>query len=95
MTDLLSWPIKDPDEVLDYSIDWNARLPDDDPIEASVWEVPLGLTRNAEAIDTDAAITTIWLATGVSGVTYKIYNTITTLAGRTLQEAVQLTVKSL
>ena len=93
MSDLLSWPIKDPDEVLDYSINWTARLPDDDKILTSTWTIPTGLTLNAQTID--GFITTVWMSVGVSGVTYKILNTITTQAGRTLQEAVQLVVRSL
>jgi hypothetical protein len=93
MSDLPAWPIKDPDEVLDYSVNWTARLPDDDKILTSTWTIPTGLTLNAQTID--GFITTVWMSVGVSGVTYKIYNTITTQAGRTLQEAVQLVVRSL
>ena len=55
----LTWPKKDPDEVLDYSIDWSARL-NGDTISSSIWEVPTGITKNSDYFTDDATV--IWLS---------------------------------
>ena len=43
----LEWDFKDPDEVLDYRVDWSARL-DGDTIASSTWEVLAGLTKDSD-----------------------------------------------
>lgn len=87
----LSWPFKDPDEVLDYEIDWTARLAGD-TISTSTWTVPSGITKNS---DTSAAsTTTIWLSSGTIGTSYSILNRIVTANGRTMDQTVKLKIKS-
>ena len=39
----LNWPDKDPDEVLDYCLDWSDRLGSSDTISTSTWIVPTGI----------------------------------------------------
>ena len=39
---MLQWPFKDPDEFLDYGMDWSARV-GTDKLVASLWDVPDGL----------------------------------------------------
>jgi hypothetical protein len=73
-------PDKDPDAVLDYSIDWSEWLADD-TIDTSEWTVPEGITGGATS-KTDTAVT-IWLSGGTAGQTYTIRNRITTAGGRT------------
>lgn len=82
------WPNKDPDEVLDYRLDWSARL-NGDTISASTWIVPTGITRDTDS--NDAKTTTLWLSGG-SGGNYKLTNRITTSAGRTMEETVSIGV---
>lgn len=43
----LTWPDKDPDEVLDYQLDWGTRL-GTDTIVTSTWVVPTGITKNSD-----------------------------------------------
>lgn len=89
----LSWPAKDPDEVLDYQINWSASLyglDGDDTITASTWIVPAGIAKNAESHNDDT--TTIWLSGGTAGSTYEITNRITTAAGRVMDQTVLLKI---
>lgn len=81
----LNWPAKDPDEVLDYFVDWAARLAGD-TIDTVVWIVPSGLTKNSES--RDGARTTIWLAGGQPASVYQVTCRITTAGGRTMEETI-------
>lgn len=84
------WPKKDPDELLDYSVDWSRRL-DGDTIVASAWDVPDGLV--AESHAHEAASTTIWLSAGLPGQAYRITNRVHTHAGRIMDQTVLLTIE--
>jgi hypothetical protein len=73
-------PDKDPDAVLDYSIDWGDWL-GTDKIATSTWTVSPGINASgASKTDTTA---TIWLSGGTAGQTYTVHNRITTVGGRT------------
>jgi hypothetical protein len=72
--------IKDPNAVLDYSVDWTRWL-NGDSIATSDWTVPPGLT---EVTDTHTSTkATVWLSGGSVGQTYTVTNRITTTGGRT------------
>lgn len=87
---MLTWPNKDPDEVLDYELDWSVRL-GTDTISTSTWIVPTGITKNSDTSDSTSA--TIWLSGGTAGESYTFTNRITTTGGRTMDESVKLKVK--
>lgn len=87
---MLVWPPKDPDEVLDYQVDWSARLGTGDTIATSTWDIPTGITAASDSNDTTTA--TIWLSGGSSGSVYVLTNTITTTIGRTFEQQVRLAV---
>lgn len=89
----LTWPDKDPDEVLDYHIDWTKTL-DGDTIVSSVWIGPgtPNLTRVTNSTTTTR--TTMWLAAGVAGERYELTNRITTAGGRTYDQTVRIRVRS-
>ena len=87
----LKWPFKDPNEVLDYSIDWSGRL-DDDTISSSVWFVPDGITNEDE--EKSSTVTTLWLSGGTEPTTYSFLNRITTVGGRVMDQTVTLEIKS-
>jgi hypothetical protein len=70
---------KDPNAVLDYSVDWNRWL-NTDTIAASEWIVPTGLTKVSDTNTTKAA--TVWLSGGAAGQSYTVTNRITTAGGR-------------
>ncbi len=71
---------KDPNAVLDYSINWTRWLAGDQ-IAASEWIVPSGLTKMADPKTATSA--TVWLSGGTAGQSYIVTNRITTAAGRT------------
>lgn len=88
----LKWPAKDPDELLDYKVDWSKRLPGD-TIHSSTWpNPPSGLT----VVTTAHAQknTTVWLSGGVLGQTYTLLNRIVTHGGRTMDQSVEITIKA-
>jgi hypothetical protein len=87
----LSWPFKDPDEVLDYQIDWSARLAGD-TISSSSWIVPDGITKNRDSA-TDTS-TTVWLSGGTEGAALSLTNRIVTAGGRMMDQSVVLKIRS-
>lgn len=82
---------KDPDEVLDYAIDWKARLAGD-TIASSTWTVPDGLTQDQASFSGSRAI--IWLSGGTLDQTYSILNRIMTVGGRTMDQTITLAIRS-
>lgn len=85
---------KDPDEVLDYAIDWTAELADkNDTAQSAAWTVPDGLTQPAGKPPTlDGGKATVWLAGGTSGRTYSVSCRLTTTAGRIYDRSLVITV---
>lgn len=71
---------KDPNAVLDYSVDWSRWL-NGDTIATGVWMVPAGLTKVTDANTTTK--TTAWLSGGTADQSYTVTNRITTTGGRT------------
>ena len=83
----MTWEAKDPEAVLDYSMDWGPWLEEGDAIESAVWTVPAGLTKESQSetasedggpIDT----TTVWLSGGTAGERYEVKCHIVTSGGR-------------
>ena len=87
----LKWPDKDPDEVLDYTVNWTARI-DPDTISTSTWLVPVGITKNSDSHTT--TVTTIWLSGGTIGTKYTLTNRIVTIGGRTMDQSIDIKVKA-
>lgn len=100
----LSWPAKDPDEVLDFDIDWASRLLSADEIAAgtttpadaiasSQFTLPAG-TLVANSSSYSSTRTKVWLSGGDDGLSYAVLNRIVTAGGRTMDQTVKLKVKS-
>lgn len=83
---------KDPQAVLDYTLDWSAWL-GSDTISTAVWAADTGLTVNSTSKTTTSA--TAWLAGGSDGTTYNVKNTITTAGGRTDERTIAIEVRQL
>jgi hypothetical protein len=84
---------KDPDEQLDYSIDWSEELTEPEQITASTWTVsPSGLDVLTDGFGPTA--TTIWVKGGAVGVEYTLTNRITTdsLPNRIRERSIRLHV---
>jgi hypothetical protein len=95
-----SWSPKDPDERLDYRLDWAAEMAamDGDTIQDSQWVVD---DANLTLLDsggfspsfTDTS-TQVWLSDGIEGVTYTLTNRVTTAGGRILEQSIRLKIKT-
>lgn len=86
------WPYKDPNEVLDYAIDWALRL-EGDSIVTSTWLAPVPDDITKESDHTTVNTTTIWLSGGTIGKTYLFTNRVTTAGNRTMDQSVTLEIK--
>jgi hypothetical protein len=73
--------IKDPDAVLDYSVDWSKWLAGDQ-IATSAWSVSDPALEAGVDSNTPTR-TTVWLSGGVACQAYTVTNRITTSGGRT------------
>lgn len=87
-----SWPSKDPNEVLDFTIDWSDRLVADDTILTSTWTVPVGLVN--QRVATTSVLATVWLGGGVLGTTYDVANQVVTAGGRTMDQTMRLKIRA-
>lgn len=76
--------VKDPDETLDYQIDWSDWL-GTDTISLSSWDVTSGITVDSSSNTTTTA--TIWLSGGTENSRYEITNTVTTADGRIAEKS--------
>lgn len=93
---MLSWPAKDPDEVLDYSIDWGTnRLQTGETIDTSDWSVITGsvVIAGSPAPSINAGTTTVWLTGGTDGDVCELNNKITTSVGRIYEQLVRLRIR--
>lgn len=68
---------KDPQAVLDYSVDWTRDLTPTEIITGSSWTVSPP-TMVVQATELNGDITTVWLSGGVAGTRYRVTNTIQT-----------------
>ena len=73
--------LKDPNAVLDYSIEWSKWLAGDQ-IQTSAWSVSDPVIEATNDSRT-ATRTTVWLSGGAAGQAYTVTNHITTSGGRT------------
>ena len=83
--------LKDPDAVLDYSVDWSKWLAGDQ-IETSTWFVSDPAFEPSDDSNTTTRAT-VWLAGGVAGHSYTLTNRITTFGGRTDERSLVIQVQ--
>lgn len=91
----LRWDDKDPDEVLDYSLNWTKRLGDGEALLTSEWTISGPdelLVQDSDSLSSPA--TTIWLSAGTLNKTYTLLNRVTTSGGRTMDQSVRLKLKA-
>ena len=78
---------KDPDETLDYIVNWATHL-GSDTISSSSWDAETGITVDSDTNTTTTA--TVWLSGGTLGEFYLVTNTIVTDGGRTLEQSIRI-----
>jgi len=92
----LSWPAKDPSDVLDYEFDVGAALVGNEGDTIATVAVVItpnatgDLVLNSSAVDGSRAV--LWFAGGQSGTVYVVQVTVGTTNGRTIGRAVLLPV---
>lgn len=74
---------KDPEAVLDYTLDYTNYLTTGDTISSSTVTVDTGITKTADTVDATNKIVSITLSGGTAGTVYTIKNTIVTANART------------
>ena len=85
----VEWPPKDPDEVLDYGLDWTGRLEGDFILE-SEW-----LDRGLLGIITgwyDSTRTKVWIEGGEPDTTYFVTNRVWTARGCVMDQTVLISI---
>ena len=87
--------LKDPEAVLDYSVDWGAEYLGGDLIAQSAWSVdpdePGGVT--VVGTDFDASTAIVNAGGGISGRLYRLINDVTLQSGRIDRRSIVLRVE--
>jgi hypothetical protein len=95
----LSWPAKDPEDVLDYELDISAALAGHDSDAIASIDVNIQPSGTGQLAMTssaaDGAVAVLWFAGGIAGTVYSVQVTIGTAAGRTIGRAIYLPVLAL
>ena len=96
---LLNWPAKDPNDVLDYQIEYAPAVIGNDADGIATLDVtvspnaPGALLVSRTTVDGTCAV--LWMSGGQAGTVYVITLTMTTVNGRVVQRSVLLPVISL
>lgn len=87
--------MKDPDAVLDYSIDWGAEYLGEDLVADSQWSVTPDEANGVSvaASDFDGTTTTVKAAGGVPGRLYSLVNHVVLDSGRVDNRSIVLRVE--
>ena len=84
--------LKDPDAVLDYTVDWSDWLGADTITGTPTWTVGTGLTKASQTNTTTTA--TAWLSGGTAGSDYTVACKIVTTGGRTDERSFTVQVRT-
>lgn len=90
----ITFPYKDPNEYLDYTLDWTARVTTDDAITSSTWMTPTSGGLTIASTSNASWTTTVWLSNGTIGITYQLTNRISTVFGRVMDQTCKIKIKS-
>lgn len=87
---------KDPNEVLNYTVDYAQQLTEDGgtTISSSTWTIsPSGLTQDSETESSTTA--TIWVSGGTEGQAYQVRNDVVTSGGQEYSRTIVVEVMTL
>lgn len=92
----LTWPTKDPGDILDYILDIGPAIVGNDGDSIATLEVGLSPSNpgdlTLQSTSADGSRIILWLSAGQAGTVYTITFTISTVNGRSLQRSVLLPV---
>ena len=88
--------LKDPEAVLDYSVDWGAEYLLGDLIASSQWSVDPDENNGVIVVgdDFDATTSTVKAAGGLPGRLYRLVNDVVMQSGRTDRRSIVLRVEN-
>jgi hypothetical protein len=88
--------LKDPEAVLDYSVDWGAEYLLGDLIADSQWSVEPDESGGVSVIgsDFDASTSTVKARGGIRGRLYRLINDVVTQSGRNDRRSIMLRVEN-
>jgi hypothetical protein len=84
-------PMKDPNAVKPYGVDWEGFLDTGDTISSVSWTVPSGITKDSESNTNTVA--SLVLSGGTAGVDYEIVCQITTANGIVEEQSIVVPVR--
>ena len=82
---------KDPDSVLDYTLDFTNWLVDTDTISTIVVTADTGITVDSSSNTTTTA--TAWLSGGTAGTAYDVTYHVNTAGGRQVDRTIRIRVR--
>lgn len=88
---IYSFPEKDPNEVLDYQVEWHNKLNSNEHIHTSLFTID---NATIDSSSFDQKTTTVWISGGIEGTTANILNRITTSQNRTMDQTILLPIRS-
>jgi len=88
-TESMKMPDKDPNDVLDYAIDWSGWL-GDDTIASVEWISADGLAVDKAVVV--GAVATAWLSGGITGRSCRVTCRVCTAAGRQCDQSLRIFV---
>jgi hypothetical protein len=93
---VLTWPAKDPADVLDYQFDFSAALVGNDGDSVASIDVVIQPEAPGDlsllSVSADGAVAVLWLSLGQVGTSYAVTLSIVTVNGRSIQRVVYLPV---
>jgi hypothetical protein len=91
----MTFLLKDPDAVLDYSVDWGAEYLGSDLLSQSSWSVTPEETGGVavDGSNFDATTTTVKVGGGAPGHVYRLINEVVTASGRVDSRSIVLRVE--
>ncbi|MBV9529247.1 hypothetical protein [Sphingomonas sp.] len=91
----MNYLLKDPDAVLDYSVDWGAEYLGGDLLAESTWSVVPDEAGgvSVQASDFDATTTSVTAAGGIAGRVYRLVNAVVLMSGRADSRSIVLRVE--
>ena len=81
---------KDPDSVVDYTIDWTTAL-NGDTISTSSWTADSGITVDSDTNTTTGA--TVWVSGGTVYEYANVINQVVSAGGRTMERTIVVAIQ--
>lgn len=92
----LSWPTKDPGDILDYGFDISPALIGNPGDSIATLDIAISPSNPGDltlsSASADGSVVILWLSSGQSGTVYVVTFVIGTTSGRTLQRSILLPV---